>query len=76
MTPLEIFEYKNKWMLESNYYVVVNEDLDFTGKLWCRQHLKQHEWHFLRYTDMYDHTFVFEKEQDKNSFSQYIESLV
>jgi hypothetical protein len=71
MTPQEIHEYKNRWMSNSSFSVAVNEDHDFDGKQWCKSNLKQHQWHFLKYTDMYEHTFCFEAEEDMNKFKQH-----
>ena len=64
MTPLELFEYKRSWMSSgTGYTVAVPEDLDASGKSWCRANLKPHQWHFSRYTDVWEHTFYFENEE-------------
>lgn len=72
MTPIEIFEYKNKWMRTSPFCVKTHEDFDSDGKQWCRSNLKQHQWNFIHYTDVYEHTFCFEHEDDKNRFEEFL----
>lgn len=73
MTPQQIFEHKNRWMNDNPFCVEVGEDDDFDGKQWCRENLLQHQWKFIKYSGMYEHTFCFELEQDMNRFKQYIE---
>ena len=64
MTPSELFDYKRNWMSSgSGYAVTVNEDLDISGKSWCRSNLKARQWHLSRYTDVWEHTFYFETEE-------------
>ena len=70
MTPQEIFDYKTQWLMNSKHFVRINEDSDFDAKRWCRENLKQHQWHFTRYTDVYEHTMQFETEQMKDDFEQ------
>jgi hypothetical protein len=72
MTPQEIFEYKRRWMQVSDYSVIVNEDLDFDGKRWCKAYLKQHQWNFIRFASIYEHTFCFEHEGDKHRFEEFL----
>ena len=38
MTPLEISEYKNRWMASGeNYRVAVHSDLEGPAKDWCKR---------------------------------------
>ena len=67
MTPIEIFEYKNKW--KPNAFVVdVHSDLDVQCKTWCRKNLNRWEWSMDTYTYVYAHTFYFEEEQAAEEF--------
>lgn len=63
MTPQEIFDYKIGWLKSCEHRVNINEDLDYAAKRWCRENLKQHQWDFTRYTDIYEHTISFEKKR-------------
>jgi hypothetical protein len=67
MTPIEICDYKAKW-LKNAYVVTVNEDLDIEGKTWCRKTVERYKWSFSKYTDIYEHTFYFEDEQTAKDF--------
>jgi hypothetical protein len=70
MTPQEIFDYKTQWMMNSKHYVKINEDADFDAKQWCKKNLEQHQWHFTRYTDVYEHTMYFETAEMKENFEK------
>lgn len=60
MTPQEIFEYKRRWMMKDPYVVRIDSNLDIEGKQWCRKTIERHQWSFVKYTDLYEHTFFFE----------------
>ena len=60
MTPLEIHEYKLRW--KPGYTVRLHSDLVNEGKTWCRRNCERHQWSMSTYTDVYEHTFHFEKE--------------
>ena len=68
MTPLEIFEYKLQWRKKSAFYVSLDTDLDYAAKRWCRSNLKQYQWDFSKYTDMYEDTYYFETEEFQKQF--------
>ena len=68
MSPIEIFEYKNKW--KQGYTVSVHSDLDWQCKSWCRKFLERHQWSMTQYTDVYEHTFHFEVEEKAQEFKQ------
>lgn len=68
MTPIEIFEYKRKWMQNCSHSVVTDEFIEYSAKGWCRKNLQQHKWNFVKYTDFYEDTFFFEDEDDKKRF--------
>lgn len=71
MTPQEIFEYKHRWMKANSFDVEVNEDFDFDGKEWCKANLQQHQWNFIRFSDVYSHMFCFEHEDDMERFEEF-----
>ena len=61
MTPVEIFEYKQRWMSSGNNNPVrLHSDVVDRGKSWCRRQLEQHQWSMTQWTDVYEHTFYFE----------------
>jgi hypothetical protein len=57
MTPVEIAEYKQRWM--PGYAVRLHSDLRTAGKDWCKQ-LHKYEWAHKKWTDVYEDTFYFE----------------
>ena len=67
-TPQLISDYKRKWMSNNPTAVRLHSDLDIKGKDWCRKHLDRWLWSFSQYTDVYEHTFFFEFEEDAQDF--------
>jgi len=65
-TPIETFEYKNNW--KPGYTVRLHSDLVNEGKTWCRRNLERHQWSMSQYTDVYEHTFHFEHQDDSLIF--------
>lgn len=72
MTPIEIFEYKLKWLKESTNTVSFDEFIEYEAKRWCRENLKQHQWDFTTYTDVYQHSITFETVEMMNAFENYL----
>jgi hypothetical protein len=68
MTPLEIFEYKFSWL--PGFVVTLHSDLELEGKRWCRKNIEQHLWSFTSYSDIYEHTFYFQKAEHAQQFEQ------
>jgi hypothetical protein len=68
MIPLEIFEYKLVWRQRSSFYVSLDTDLEYSAKRWCKNNLEKYQWDFSKYTDMYEDTFYFEKEEYQKRF--------
>jgi hypothetical protein len=66
MTPLEIFEYKNSWA--TRYSVSLHSDAEDRGIQWCKNNLQKHQWDISRWTDVYEHTFDFEDEENAEKF--------
>ena len=60
MTPLEISEYKMRWMSNGAHSVRLHSDLDTQGKTWCRRNLERHQWKMNTWSNVYEHTFFFE----------------
>jgi len=73
MTPQEQFDYKLKWMGLNSNFVKIHSDHEFDAKQWCKNNLEQHQWHFSKYTDMYEDTFYFEDEYIQNKFKEEFE---
>jgi len=69
MSPLEIFEYKQRWKPNA-YSVRLHSDLDWQGKDWCRKNLERHQWSMDTYTNVYEHTFFFEDPDCGKQFEQ------
>jgi hypothetical protein len=68
MTPQEVDDYKRKW--RPGFSVRLHSDLADRGKTWCRRHLERWQWSFAAYTDVYEHTFSFERAEDALEFAQ------
>ena len=67
-TPQEIFEYKNNWKPNA-YAVRLHSDLDVRGKDWCRKNLERYQWSMTTWTNVYEHTFLFEQEEHATEFA-------
>lgn len=70
MTPQERFEYKLKWMRIGSNSVEIHSDLEFDAKQWCKKNIEQHQWNFIKYTDVYEDTFMFESEEIAMKFEK------
>ena len=75
MTPLEIFEYKQRWIRNGGYKVRLHSDLGDSGKEYCKVQMFKHQWDFKKWSNVYEDTFWFEYAQDakafKNKFKKY-----
>lgn len=77
MTPVEIAEYKQRWMSSGhNHPVAIHSDLRSQAKDWCKVQLNQPQWVHKKYTDVYEDTFFFEYRQDANSFCNHFKKWV
>lgn len=61
MTPIEIMEYKQRWMSEGGYAVTLHSDLRSQGVDWCKLWLNPIHWKHAKHTNVYEDTFYFEK---------------
>lgn len=69
-TPQAVYDYKREWMSKPHLSVRLHSDLDVKGKDWCRRNLDRWQWSFQKYTDVYEHTFHFEFEDDAEEFKE------
>ena len=69
-TPQEISDHKQAWMSKNNHPVRLHSDLDIKGKDWCRRNLERWQWKMDSYTNVYEHTFYFEHEEDADEFAK------
>ena len=67
-TPQEVHDYKLGWMMRNHYSVRLHSDLDVRGKTWCRRNLERWQWKMNAWTDVYEHTFLFENKSDADAF--------
>lgn len=70
MLPLEIVDYKTKWLKNCHNISTFDIDLEFDAKRWCRENLKQHQWDFTKFTDTYQHSIYFETTEFKTEFER------
>ena len=76
MTPIEIFEYKQKWMRTGlNHPVPYHSDWRSYAKDWCKIQLHQTQWVHKEYTNVYEDTMFFEFRQDAQNFSNYLKKI-
>lgn len=68
MTPVELFEYKKRWMRAGGYPVRLHSDLRSEGKDWCKIQCFTQQWDFKKWSNVYEDTFYFEYKQDAESF--------
>jgi hypothetical protein len=74
MTPQEQSDHKNRW--KPGFIVRLHSDLDVQGKTWCKRNVERHQWSFTTYTDVYEHTFHFELEEQALTFAQQFPNYV
>jgi hypothetical protein len=68
VTPQEISDYKNRW--RPGYTVDIHSDLHVQCKGWCRKNLNRWEWSMDTYTDVYNHSYHFEKQEQADQFRE------
>lgn len=72
MTPQEIFDYKTTWLKGCRNISTFHTDLKYDAKAWCKANLKQHQWSFCEFTDVYEHSIYFETADMKDNFERSI----
>lgn len=71
MTPQEIHDYKLGWKIAQNFYRVrIHSDLHRTATEWCKENLSKERWDINVWTDVYEHTFLFEYKHNADEFKQ------
>lgn len=75
MTPVEIAEYKQRWMSNRNNAVPFHSDYRRWAKEWCRVQLHPAQWKWVKWTNVYEDTMYFEFLQDSIAFKQHMEEL-
>jgi hypothetical protein len=77
MTPVEIAEYKQRWMSSGhNHPVAIHSDLRGQAKDWCKVQLMKQQWVHRKYTNVYEDTFFFEYHQDADSFCNHFKKWI
>lgn len=76
MTPVEIFEYKSRWIAESGGNpVTLHSDYRSQGIDYCKKVLSREQWDHKRYTNVYEDTFYFESDFEANAFQNYFKKM-
>ena len=75
MTPVEIHEYKMKWMKKESNPVNIHSDYRRKAIDYCKTQLHKKQWVIKEYTDVYQDTFYFEHHQDARSFKNYFKII-
>jgi hypothetical protein len=76
MIPVEIFEYKQRWMRAGNHPVKIHSDLRQKALDWCKIQLFKQQWDHHKFTDVYEDTFYFEHHQDADSFQYHFKEWI
>ena len=77
MTPQQIYDYKLGWKIAQNFYrVKIHSDLYHEAMDWCKQNLSKERWDLNVWTDVYEHTFLFEYKHNADEFSAQWPSFV
>lgn len=72
MTPVEIAEYRQRWMAGGNNHPIsIHSDLRSKAKDFCKVQMHPQQWKISQYTNVYEDTFYFEYQQDANAFAQH-----
>lgn len=76
MTPIEIFEYKQKWMSSTeNNPVSFHSDYRALAKHWCKTELEKHQWTHHEYTDVYEDTMFFESKENAKKIQTFLKKF-
>lgn len=76
MTPIDIFEYKQRWMRTGNNHPVpYHSDWRRYAVEWCTTQLFKQQWLQKTFTDVYEDTMFFEHHQDAKNFSNYMKKI-
>lgn len=70
MTPIQLFEYKQRWKHRA-YSVRLHSDLEREGIEYCSVQMYKQQWGLIKHTNVYEHTFIFEHRQDALAFEKH-----
>lgn len=76
MTPIEISEYKMRWMQNENNPVRIHSDLRSRAKDYCKSHMNTASWKLTEYTNVYEDTFFFEYSENAHDFRTHFNKWV
>jgi|11BtaG_2_1085332.scaffolds.fasta_scaffold06883_4 hypothetical protein len=74
--PLEISEYKQRWMREGSHSVQIHSDLRHNALSYCKVQMFRQQWVHRKYTDVYEDTFFFEQLLDAKAFAHHFKEWV
>lgn len=66
MSPLEQFDYKQKWY--PGYQVAIHTDMRHIATTWVKKICRNWQWMCVQYTDVYEDTYCFEHKRVANAF--------
>ena len=69
MTPIEIFEYKQKWKPKA-WYCHIHSDLRSQCKEFCKKNYNKWEWDMDEHTEVYADSYYFEDQDNLMMFVQ------
>ncbi len=72
MTPQEIFDYKFKWKSNS-FPVPFHSDWEMEYVDFCKANFERWRWHEMKWTNVYEHTMLFERIKDAGKFKEFID---
>jgi hypothetical protein len=70
MKPLEIEEYKRKWLMSKCYRVRIPSSKEETATDWCKTNINSWEWATSEQSKIREHTFFFEKKEHSEAFEK------
>lgn len=73
MTPLEKFEYKNKWLQTGGHSCTLHSDLEHQALQWCKQNVRPEKFSRKSYWP-YQITWSFELKEDLEAFMLVFDS--
>ena len=72
MTPQEIFDYKLGWKSYS-FSVPFHSDWKMEYSDYCKENFNKWQWDIITWTNVYEHTMLFEKIKDADKFKEFID---
>ena len=72
MTPQEIFDYKLGWK-SYGFSVPFHSDWEMEYSDFCKENFNKWQFDIITWTNVYEHSMIFEKVKDAEKFKLYIE---